>query len=153
MICFTPFRRLAVNWIAQISRENHLDSLQKVIQSLKFRKLRSKVKNALKKSVPASFVLGKNPGGKLWKIRHTERQTSSFFSKTISNKFFQCLQSSPPVSTSSLQLPFVLSGPWFLFPGAFPGTPRCPDIKNTIDCVCLQSYIRQILPFSRFSPL
>ena len=27
--------------------------------------------------------------------------------KRISNKFFQCLQSSPPASTRSLQLPFV----------------------------------------------
>ena len=53
-----------------------------------------------------------------------------------------------------------LSCPWFLscaiarnrsiFPRAFLGTPECPDIKNTIDCACLQSYIRQILPSSRY---
>ena len=43
--------------ITQTSIENHLDSLRKVIQSLKFRKLRTKVKNELKKSVPDSSVL------------------------------------------------------------------------------------------------
>ena len=30
--------------------------------------------------------------------------------KQFSNKFFQCLQSSPPASTRSLQLPFVNKG-------------------------------------------
>ena len=74
--------------ITQISMENHLDSLRKVIQSLKFRKLRSKVKNVLKKSVPVSSVC---------------------LVKRFSNKFFQCLRSSPPASTRSLQLPFVFN--------------------------------------------
>ena len=31
--------------------------------------------------------------------------------KRFSNKFFQCLQSSPPASTRSLQLPFVIKLP------------------------------------------
>ena len=35
-----------------------------------------------------------------------------------------------------------------IFPRAFTSTPKCLDIKNTIDCACLQSYIRQILPSS-----
>ena len=43
--------------ITQISIESYLDLLRKVIQSLKFRKLRSKVKNVLKKPAPASSVL------------------------------------------------------------------------------------------------
>ena len=51
------------------------DSRRKVIQSLKFRKLRSNVKR-------------------------------------FSNKFFQCLQSSPPASTCSLQLPVVYFFCW-----------------------------------------
>ena len=51
--------------------------------------------------------------------------------------------------------------PWFvgeldycsksiIIPRAFTGTSECPDIKNTIDCACLQSYIPQILPSSRY---
>ena len=35
-------------------------------------------------------------------------------------------------------------------PRAFKGTPKCPDIKNTIDCAGRQSYTRQILPSSRY---
>ena len=37
--------------------------------------------------------------------------------KRFSNKFFQCLQSSPPASTCSLQLPVVLSShfEWLVF--------------------------------------
>ena len=67
------------------------------------------MKNVLKKSVLASSVLHNIACNyKLWKIRHTERQTS-FFSKTTCNKFFQCLQSSPSASTRSLQLPFVVN--------------------------------------------
>ena len=47
---------------------------------------------------------------RLWKIRHTEKQCKQVVSlaKWISNKVFQCLQSPPPASTRSLQLPFVL---------------------------------------------
>ena len=44
---------------------------------------------------------------KLWKIRHTEKQTVVSLAKRISYKFFQCPQSPPPASTCSLQLPFV----------------------------------------------
>ena len=44
---------------------------------------------------------------KLWKIRHTESKQLVSLTKRISNKFFQCPQSSPPASTRSLQLPFV----------------------------------------------
>ena len=33
-----------------------------------------------------------------------------------------------------------------IFPRAFTSTLECPDIKNTIDCACLQCYVRQILP-------
>ena len=33
-----------------------------------------------------------------------------------------------------------------IFLRAFTSNPECPDIKNTIDCACIQSYIRQILP-------
>lgn len=52
----TPFRQLAVESYRSRDREPSRISLRKVIQSLKFRKLRSKVKNLLKKSVPASSV-------------------------------------------------------------------------------------------------
>ena len=56
-----------------------------VIHSLKFGKLKSKVKNVLKKSVPASSVLHNIACNyKLWKIRHTERQVS--LEKRFSNK-------------------------------------------------------------------
>ena len=76
----TPFRGLAVKNQTDLEIENHLE---KVIQSLKFRKLRSKVKNVLKKSVPASSALHNIACNyKLWKIRHTKKQTS-FFRKTI----------------------------------------------------------------------
>ena len=43
------------------------------------------MKNALKKSAPASsvFYTTDEANYKLWKIRHTERQTSSFFSLSM----------------------------------------------------------------------
>ena len=79
----TPFRRLAEKSHRSREREPSRISLRKVIQSLKFQKLRSKVKNVLEKSVPASSILHNIACKyKLWKIRHTERQTS-FFRKTI----------------------------------------------------------------------
>ena len=37
-----------------------------------------------------------------------------------------------------------------IFPRAFTGTLECPNIKNTIDCACLRSYVRQILAFSSY---
>ena len=105
--------------ITQILIENHLDSMRKIIQSLKFQKLRSKVKNVLKKSVPAHTELMKivKNCGKSDILRKGKQVVSLV--KRFSNKFFQCLQSSPPASTHSLQLPFVfwctevsLVGPW-----------------------------------------
>ena len=81
----TPFRRQAVKSHRSRDREPSRISLQKVTRYLKFRKLRSKVKNVLKKSVPASSVLHDIACKyKLWKIRHTERLTSFF-----SNHFFR----------------------------------------------------------------
>ena len=105
----TPFRGLAVKSDRSRDREPSRNiSLRKVIQSLKFRKLRSKVKNVLKKSVPASSALHNIACNyKLWKIRHLKSKQVSL-EKQFSNKFFQCFQFSPPASTCSLQLPFVL---------------------------------------------
>ena len=37
--------------------------------------------------------------------------------------------------------------------GTRPRIRRTPDIKNGIDCACLRSYIRQILPISPYCPL
>ena len=74
----TPFRGLAIN--SDRSRDREPSRIY--ISSLKFRKLRSKVKNVLKKSVPISFYTTDEGNYKLWKIRHTEKQTNSFFSKT-----------------------------------------------------------------------
>ena len=53
---------------------------------------------------------------KLWKIRHTERQPVVSLVKRFSNEFFQCLRSSPPASTRSLQLPLVFTHPQLLVP-------------------------------------
>ena len=67
------------------------------------------MKNVLKKSVPASSVLHniacnyKLPG----KSGILKGKQVSLV-KRFSNKFFQCLQSSPSASTRSLQLPFVV---------------------------------------------
>ena len=64
--------------ITQISIDNHLE-----YDCEKVSKLRSKVKNMLKKSVLALSVLHNIACNyKFLKIRHTARQTS-FFSKTI----------------------------------------------------------------------
>ena len=104
----TPFRGLAVKSDRSRDREPSRNiSLRKVIQSLKFRKLRSKVKNVLKKSVPASSALHNIACNyKLWKIRHLKSKQVSL-EKRFSNKFFPCFQSSPPASTCSFQLSFV----------------------------------------------
>lgn len=87
----TPFRRLAVKSHRSRDRESSRISLRKVIQSLKFRKLRSKVKNLLKKSVPASSVLHNIACNyKLWKIRHTKRQKSFFSNYLLRAKCATC---------------------------------------------------------------
>ena len=88
--------------ITQISIDNHLE-----YHCEKVSKLRSKVKNVLKKSVPASSVLHTllvviNCGNS--DILKGKRVS---LVKRFSNNFFQCLHSSPPASTRSLQLPFV----------------------------------------------
>ena len=56
----TPLRQLTVKSHRSRDREPSRMSLQKDIQSLKFPKLRSKVKNVLKKSVPASSVFAQH---------------------------------------------------------------------------------------------
>ena len=103
----TPFRRLAVKSHRFRDRESSRISLRKVIQSLKFWKLRSKVKNVAK----TQFLLHLFHTTLLVIINCGKsellkgKQVSS--EKRFSNKLFQCFQSSPPASTCSLQLPFV----------------------------------------------
>ena len=57
------------------------------------------MENVLKKSVKVIINCGKSD------ILKSKQVVS--LAKRISNKFFQCPQSSPPASTRSLQLPFV----------------------------------------------
>ena len=94
--------------ITQISIENHPDSLRKVIQSLKFRKLRcaqeiSSCFICFTQQMKVVINCGKSD------ILKGKQVPVVSLVKRFSNKFFQCLRSSPPASTRSLQLPFVLS--------------------------------------------
>ena len=82
----SPFKQLAVKSRKLKSRDREPSgiSLRKVSHSLKFRKLRLKVKHVVKKSVHASSGCHNIATNyKWWKIRHIERQTSFF-----SNYFF-----------------------------------------------------------------
>ena len=100
----TPFRGLAVKNQTDLEIENHLE---KVIQSLKFRKLRSKARicsrNQFLLHLFYTTLLVIINCGKSDILK--SKQVS--LEKQFSNKFFQCLRFSPPASTCSLQLPFV----------------------------------------------
>ena len=98
--------------ITQISIENHLEYHSEKLSSLwNFENWDKKWRMCSRNQFLFHLLYTTDEGNyKLWKIRHTEKQTSSFLSKRISNKFFQNLQSSPPASTRSLQLSFVIIG-------------------------------------------
>lgn len=75
------FKELAVKSRKFRDKEPSRVSLRKVMHSLKIRKLRVKVKNVLRDSVPVSFDLHNIAINYKWcKTRHAERQTN-FFSK------------------------------------------------------------------------
>ena len=94
--------------ITQISIDNHLYSLRKVIQS-EISKIEIKSEECAQE-ISSCFICFTQDMKVVTNCRKPDilkgKQVVSLV-KRFSKKFFQCLQSSPPASTCSLQLPFV----------------------------------------------
>ena len=92
--------------------------------------------------------------------QNSQTHKNLVFSRVITKAFVTFINTSTSKLETSIfhlvyrVLDFYLSGTIArnrsIFPRAFTSTPECPDIKSTIDCACLQSYIRQILPSFRY---